>query len=359
MYVFTVSCAFRISGAVVSGDNIAWLTQTLSRRQGGLTTGTRKVQDEPDFFATVSLHHPVTSAVLRPRRASQGGPAGVPRRLCNAFAKITLNTLQLARMRCAPHQGQNRRRIRQLFLILPENRHNAAPERLPTNRLKREANGGMPWKLWRENYSSGSPSSAGHGCFTAWFGRNRPAPNAPIRATPTLAAPPDQQLRCASPKYVASGNCVAKPSLDRLFLGVDWARISDRTIVTISNETNDVIDWLKYEGMPYHQQVELIRADLERPRRFTVADKKSEFRYVDRILAIRGDAMGVAGAAPNEMLQLHSGLPVGPDSFFKFTVQSKDALDMNFEQPHFRDEGIRCGSATRWITRSPPSSRPR
>jgi hypothetical protein len=101
--------------------------------------------------------------------------------------------------------------------------------------------------------------------------------------------------------------------------------------LTIVNDRNDIVDWFKYPHVPYLQQVELIVADLNKDR--------GGWRCLDRILGVRGDATGGTGDAPMEMLQQHSGLPVGPESFFTFSTQSKNALYVRFEEALFKDEG--------------------
>lgn len=130
--------------------------------------------------------------------------------------------------------------------------------------------------------------------------------------------------------------------LDRLYFGVDWARRSDFTWVTIGNYENDVIDWLKVPHVTYPEQVTMIRDWLKVTRKETVrkpdgSTEEREYRYVDRILGVRGDATGGAGDAPNEILQLESGLSMGKDSFFMFTTQGKNELYVNFEQALFKD----------------------
>jgi hypothetical protein len=59
--------------------------------------------------------------------------------------------------------------------------------------------------------------------------------------------------------------------------------------------------------------------------------------YAPRILSVRGDDTGAGG--PMELLIQNGKLPVSRDSFFKFTLQSKDALYVNFEQALFKDPG--------------------
>ncbi len=55
-------------------------------------------------------------------------------------------------------------------------------------------------------------------------------------------------------------------STEQLFFGVDWARKSDFTWVTIVNDKNDVIDWIKYPHVSYPDQVQLIKADMAKDR---------------------------------------------------------------------------------------------
>ena len=112
---------------------------------------------------------------------------------------------------------------------------------------------------------------------------------------------------------------------DKLFVGIDWARESDFTWMTVINDQCDVIDWFKYPHIPYVQQVEMMQADLKAKG------------YLDRILGVRGDDTGTGG--PLEILEQGSGLPVGEQSFFKFTLQSKDRLYVLFEQALFREPG--------------------
>lgn len=122
----------------------------------------------------------------------------------------------------------------------------------------------------------------------------------------------------------ARGPDVVVPT-DTLYAGVDWARESDFTWLTIVNDKGDVIDWFKYPHGLYKNQVELMNADLKARG------------YLDRILAVKGDDTGVGG--PMEILQENSVLPVSKDSFFKFSLQSKNDLYLCFEQSLFRDPG--------------------
>lgn len=124
------------------------------------------------------------------------------------------------------------------------------------------------------------------------------------------------------------------PPLVSLYLGVDWARSSDHTWCAVGTETS-VVDWLKVEHLPYERQVEIIKEWLYAERK----DGEKAFRYIDRILAVRGDSTGGTGDAPNEMLAAATGLPMDKDSLFQFTMQSKNELYLNFELALFRDGG--------------------
>src|SRR5690606_17842210 len=95
--------------------------------------------------------------------------------------------------------------------------------------------------------------------------------------------------------------------LDDLYFGIDWARSSDYTWCAVGNGQNDVIDWLKVPHLPFSEQVELIKQWVEQKRvgRRRLEDGTIEeftYRYVDRIVAVRGDSTGATGDAPNEML---------------------------------------------------------
>ena len=57
--------------------------------------------------------------------------------------------------------------------------------------------------------------------------------------------------------------------------------------------------------------------------------------YLDRILSVRGDGTGVGG--PMQILMQNGVFPVGEKSFFKFSLQSKNDLYLNFEQALFGD----------------------
>lgn len=140
----------------------------------------------------------------------------------------------------------------------------------------------------------------------------------------------------------ARGPDVTVP-MEKLFFGVDWARVSDHTWVSIVNDQNDVVDWFNYPHLPYEQQIELMKADLSQKRKAvrTLPDgtpENYEWCYLDRICGVRGDSTG-QGDMPMEFLQTHSNLPVGDESHVKFTLQSKNDLYVNFENSIFRDAG--------------------
>jgi hypothetical protein len=78
-----------------------------------------------------------------------------------------------------------------------------------------------------------------------------------------------------------------------------------------------------YPHINYEDQIELMLKDLE--------------PYKGRISNVLSDATG-QGDGPSELLG-NSWLPVGPDTKFKFTMQSKNDLYVNFEQVLFKDEG--------------------
>lgn len=118
--------------------------------------------------------------------------------------------------------------------------------------------------------------------------------------------------------------------MERLFVGIDWARRSDNTWLAIGNGF-DVIDWLKVPHVPYAEQVEIIKEWANTDR--------GGWKYVDRVQAVLGDSTGGAGDAPMEMLAQHSGLPIGENSHFVFTKQSKNDLYLHFETLLFTDEG--------------------
>gem|GEM_PF-6919294 len=70
--------------------------------------------------------------------------------------------------------------------------------------------------------------------------------------------------------WARSGGIIA--SFESLYLGLDWARVSDETIATVGNDQNDVLDWFRYPKMRYEEQTELLLADLKRKRRTQLPD---------------------------------------------------------------------------------------
>jgi hypothetical protein len=108
------------------------------------------------------------------------------------------------------------------------------------------------------------------------------------------------------------------PPTESLYLGLDWARVSDKTIATVGNDQNDVLDWFRYRKMRYEEQTELLLADLKRKR---TRNKQlpdgpvveEEFDYFSRIVGVMGDSTRL-GDFPMEFLPSNSGLPIGPES---------------------------------------------
>lgn len=114
------------------------------------------------------------------------------------------------------------------------------------------------------------------------------------------------------------------PCANSFFLGLDWARSSDSTWATLTNDTNDVVSWFKYPHARYEEQIELLMRDLKR------------MGVVGRIQAVKGDATGL-GDFPMEYLETHTPLPVDEESKVKFTLQSKNDLYTNFQEALYRD----------------------
>ena len=114
------------------------------------------------------------------------------------------------------------------------------------------------------------------------------------------------------------------PCADKFFLGLDWARSSDSTWATLSNDTNDVIAWFKYPHVSHEEQIDLLMRDLKR------------MGVVNKVYGVRGDATG-QGLMPMEYLAAHTPLPVYEESMFTFTLQSKAQLYMNFQEALYKD----------------------
>ncbi len=144
-------------------------------------------------------------------------------------------------------------------------------------------------------------------------------------------------------RLISCGRPMATPiRMDRLGLGIDWARRSDNTWAMVANEFNDLVDMLKVPHVPYEEQCRLIDEWLaEKRKRLVLKDDGSiveeEFTYAERISAVRGDSTGSAGDAPMEMLASKTQLPIDEDSHFAFTTQSKNTLYLHFEAALFRD----------------------
>lgn len=81
--------------------------------------------------------------------------------------------------------------------------------------------------------------------------------------------------------------------------------------------------------MPYEDQIALAMAELKTPW----LDGKPLF---DRIFGVKGDSTGQSDM-PMEFLRRPSSLPVDDGSHVKFSLQSKNAPYMRFEQASFRD----------------------
>lgn len=108
--------------------------------------------------------------------------------------------------------------------------------------------------------------------------------------------------------------------LEKLGMGVDWARESDETIVALATRENDIVGWWRYPHIDFEEQIEMMLKDLE------------SFR--GKVVSVRSDATSEQMAT--ERLS-RTWLPCGPDTKFKFTLQSKSELYANFEQALFKD----------------------
>ncbi len=95
----------------------------------------------------------------------------------------------------------------------------------------------------------------------------------------------DRLLSCAR-----SGDIIIP--FESLYLGLDWARVSDETIATVGNDHNDVLDWFRYPKMRYEEQIELLLADLKRKRKKQLPDGPLSRR--NSITSPRSSAFGVA-----------------------------------------------------------------
>lgn len=115
----------------------------------------------------------------------------------------------------------------------------------------------------------------------------------------------------------------ATVSTDKLFLGIDWGRVSDSTCAALVNNKNDLVDMIKLPSVQYEQQIELLKDWLE-PR-------------IENICGVKGDSTG-QGDMPMEVLANNTRLPMDATSHVKFTLQSKNEMYVNFEACLFREE---------------------
>jgi hypothetical protein len=110
---------------------------------------------------------------------------------------------------------------------------------------------------------------------------------------------------------------------DRFFLGIDWARESDETWLAVATKEMEIVTWFVYPHVNYEDQIAMMMKDLA--------------PYRGKIEDVLSDATG-QGDGPTEML-FRTWLPVGDSTKFKFTMQSKNDLYVNFEECLFRDQG--------------------
>jgi hypothetical protein len=95
----------------------------------------------------------------------------------------------------------------------------------------------------------------------------------------------------------------------------------------------------RYPKTRYEEQIELLMADLKRPRtRKNQNGVEETFDYFSRIVGVRGGSAGM-GDVPTEFLQSHSGRPAGNDSLVKFTLQSKHEMHTKWERAIYREPG--------------------
>lgn len=135
--------------------------------------------------------------------------------------------------------------------------------------------------------------------------------------------------------------------MESLYFGVDWARRSDHTWGAVTNDFNDVVDWLKVPHARWASQVDTIKEWLKMPRTWLVPQKQEdgsiltveeEGNYMERIIAVRGDSTGL-GDMPMETLQDESELPMDETSHVAFTDQSKNEMYGIWDDALFREKG--------------------
>jgi hypothetical protein len=114
-------------------------------------------------------------------------------------------------------------------------------------------------------------------------------------------------------------------STETLYIGIDWAKKQDRTIVTVMNDELDIVDWLVYQKMSFREQCIMIDSDLE------------ERGYMENVMAVRADSTGVGDAAMEILLEI-SSLPIGDESHVVFSPKSKNAMYTAFDEILFTDD---------------------
>ena len=124
----------------------------------------------------------------------------------------------------------------------------------------------------------------------------------------------ERLLRCSRTKDIES---------ELYYLGIDWARSSDKTWITLGNNKNDIIGWFCYPSVRYEEQIELMMNDLE--------------PYKGRIVGVCGDSTGL-GDFPMEYLEGNTWLPIDDASKVKFTLQSKNEMYTNFDAALFKED---------------------
>lgn len=112
-------------------------------------------------------------------------------------------------------------------------------------------------------------------------------------------------------------------SPEKLYVGIDWGRVSDKTWVALGTN-HEVLRWFVYPSVRYEEQIEMMMADLE--------------PYRGLIKAVAGDSTG-QGDFQMEYLESNTLLPVDESSFVKFTLQSKNEMYGLFDEVLFKPEG--------------------
>lgn len=110
---------------------------------------------------------------------------------------------------------------------------------------------------------------------------------------------------------------------EKLYVGIDWGRVSDKTGVALGTD-HEVLRWFVYPSVRYEEQIEMMLKDLE--------------PYCGRIKGVAGDSTG-QGDFPMEYLESNTWLPVDEGSFVKFTLQTKNEMYGLFDDVLFVPEG--------------------